>query len=304
MAGGNPAGPSSPTQPARSKSATPCSCAVGTSGKNGVRVAVETASTRTRPVCICGMALAVLVQPTGRWPATTSFINCPPERYWISGVSIPVAPRQLLADEGGQRLGAAGADLAGIGAGIVHHGWRRSAKGCAVPATSTMVFRAAGDRGEVGQRVEGQLRQVVAVDDVGRDHGDQRMAVRFRPGDDLGADDAGARRPGSPPRPDAAARPQRLGDRARQQVGPAAGGIGDDQPDRPGRPGRRLRQRHARRDRRGGSRVGAASRRAAAEGASERSSRDCRSIGRPPPCRKGGDGRLQGGPDPCQDAAA
>ena len=35
-----PAGPSSATQPARSNSASPCSWAVGTSAKNGVRVAV------------------------------------------------------------------------------------------------------------------------------------------------------------------------------------------------------------------------------------------------------------------------
>ena len=140
MAAGSFAGPSRPTQPARSNSATPCSCAVGTSGKKGVRVAVETARMRTRPVCMCGVALAVLVQPTGRWPATTSFISWPPERYCTSGVSMPVrrASSWPMKEDSASVLPVpTRPGLARAKATIC----ARSAKGCAVPAASTMVLR-------------------------------------------------------------------------------------------------------------------------------------------------------------------
>ena len=57
--------------------------------KKGVREAPAVARTRMRPVGTCGVTLAVLVQPTGRWPATMS--RTPPR--WLSSVGSVDAAR-------------------------------------------------------------------------------------------------------------------------------------------------------------------------------------------------------------------
>ena len=152
------------------------------------------------------------------------------------------ATRKLLPDEGGQRLGAAGTDAAGIRLRVVEHAAQAVEGLVGAGGQHHRVARQHGDRREIADRVIGQGGQVVAVHHMGRDHHEQGVPIRLRTGHHLGADDARRACPVLDDERLRQARPQRLADRAGQDVGAAARGIGDDDAHRARRPGLRLRQ--------------------------------------------------------------
>src|SRR6185369_13479363 len=69
---GMPFGPTMPNQAVVSKPGNPDSAMVGTSGIAGDRLAVVTASARTRPDFTCGTAVAIWSNNISIWPPITS----------------------------------------------------------------------------------------------------------------------------------------------------------------------------------------------------------------------------------------
>ena len=75
-----PAGATKPPQATASNPGLRVSATVGVSGARGSRRAVVTASSRARPACACGRALAAVSNITGTTPPTKSAIAGPPLR--------------------------------------------------------------------------------------------------------------------------------------------------------------------------------------------------------------------------------
>ena len=69
----------------------PSSAIVGTSGSDGSRVAVVTASARSLPAFTCGEALTTLSIMIGTWPAITSISAGPLPLYGTCSMSMPAA---------------------------------------------------------------------------------------------------------------------------------------------------------------------------------------------------------------------
>jgi hypothetical protein len=90
-AGGVAAGTSAPCQVPDSKPFTPCSAMVGTLPSSGMRVAFDTPSTLSLPLCTNGSVASMPFISTWVWPAIVSVMACEPPLYGMYSHLAPVA---------------------------------------------------------------------------------------------------------------------------------------------------------------------------------------------------------------------
>src|SRR3984893_902677 len=88
MAGGRPAGPSTPHQTPVSNPGRPDSAIVGTFGTTGERIAVVTPSGRTVPAVTCAIDSGMLLKVIGMWPPIRSVSAGAPPLYGTGVMSI------------------------------------------------------------------------------------------------------------------------------------------------------------------------------------------------------------------------
>ena len=175
---------------------TPASIMVGTSGSTLARFGPVVPSARTAPERTCGAPVETKSSNRGTWPAITSFIASGLERYGTWRMETPI---WSLSSSMARWFGRAGArrsisQFAGPGLGErdqFRHRLRRQAR---MRHQQHRGSADQGDRREILQEIEWQL--LVRMDGERQEAraAQQRVAVRRRLCDRVGADDtAGAR---------------------------------------------------------------------------------------------------------------